>query len=121
MDYTGIDPFTGEAVETATKLNDRKMQRALLQFFKPENDFEVRKALLEAGRGDLIGSGCDALIPAQPPRAALSARMERTNRALGEGRYVHTIPGAPAPDARPPSPAEGDRPGRKSARRRPRQ
>ena len=121
MYYTGIDPFTGEAVETATKLNDRKMQRALLQFFKPENDFEVRKALLEAGRGDLIGSGCDALIPAQPPRAALSARMERTNRALGEGRYVHTIPGAPAPDARPPSPAEGDRPGRKSARRRPRQ
>src|SRR5207244_3927287 len=44
---------------------DRKMQRALLQFFKPENYFEVRKALEQAGRTDLIGSGCDALIPVQ--------------------------------------------------------
>ncbi len=71
MYYTGLDPFTGEAVYTARNLSDRKMQRALLQFFKPENYFEVRKALLAAGRGDLIGSGCDPLIPAQPPKAAL--------------------------------------------------
>jgi hypothetical protein len=26
-------------------LRDRKLQRALMQFFKPENYFEVRKAL----------------------------------------------------------------------------
>ena len=37
----------------------------LLQFFKPDNYFEVRKALEQAGRADLIG-GCDALIPAHP-------------------------------------------------------
>ena len=36
-----------------------------MQCFKPENYFEVRKALQEAGRQDRIGSGCDALIPAQ--------------------------------------------------------
>ena len=46
---------------TAKKLNDRKLQRALLQFFKPENYFEVREALLKAGRADLIGSGCDEM------------------------------------------------------------
>ena len=81
MYYTGIDPFTGEAVATATKLSDRKMQRALLQFFKPENYFEVRKALLEAGRGDLIGNGCDALIPAQPPRGAAARSRARQQGA----------------------------------------
>ena len=71
MYYTGIDPFTQQEVYVARNIRDRKMQRALLQFFKPENYFEVRKALLAAGRGDLIGNGCDALIPAQPPRAAI--------------------------------------------------
>src|SRR4051812_14880762 len=121
MYYTGLDPFTGEEVYTARHLRDRKLQRALLQFFKPENYFEVREALLKAGRGDLIGAGCDALIPAQPPRAALRARMERTNRALDEGRYVHTVEAEPAAPV-PPSPAKpaGYRPGRRTARRRPR-
>ncbi len=85
MYYTGIDPFTGEEVYTAKNLSDRKMQRALLQFFKPENYFEVRKALLEAGRGDLIGSGCDALIPAQPPGAALQRVASTPTRRLARG------------------------------------
>src|SRR3954447_3884787 len=121
MYYTGLDPFTEQEVHIARHLRDRKVQRALLQFFKPENYFEVREALLKAGRGDLIGSGCDALIPAQPPRAALRARMERTNRALGEGRYVHTVEAEPAAPV-PPSPAKPAvyRPGRRTARRRPR-
>jgi uncharacterized radical SAM protein YgiQ len=114
MYYTGIDPFTGEEVYTAKKLSDRKLQRALLQFFKPENYFEVREALQKAGRHDLIGSGCDALIPANPPKAALRARMERAAREVTEGRYVHTIPNDPK--AR--KPAAGYRPGRKTARRR---
>jgi radical SAM superfamily enzyme YgiQ (UPF0313 family) len=117
MYYTGIDPFTGEEVYTAKHLRDRKLQRALLQFFKPENYFEVREALLKAGRSDLIGSGCDALIPANPPKAALRARMERTNREVGEGRYVHTIE-KPA-ESTAPRPAAGYRPKRKTARRRP--
>ena len=62
MYYTGLDPFIGQEVYVARDLRDRKLQRALLQFFKPENYFEVRKALQTAGRHDLIGSGCDALI-----------------------------------------------------------
>ena len=33
-----------------SKLRDRAMQRALMQFFKPENYFEVRRALQQAGR-----------------------------------------------------------------------
>ncbi len=124
MYYTGLDPFTGEEVYTARHLRDRKLQRALLQFFKPENYFEVREAILKAGRGELIGSGCDALIPSQPPKAALRARMEKAGQSLSEGRYVHTIdPGTTPPaGAQPPRPetAVGYRPGRKTARRRPR-
>jgi hypothetical protein len=50
-----------------------------MQFFKPENYFEVRKALEQAGRTDLIGSGCDARIPAQPPKEALTLRRQRAN------------------------------------------
>jgi hypothetical protein len=112
MYYTGIDPFTGQEVYVAKGLRDRKMQRALMQFFKPENYFMVREALLKAGRGDLIGNGCDCLIPAQPPKAALRARMEKAIESLGEGKYVHQMPN--------PESGRGYRPGRKSARRQPR-
>ncbi|MCB9830910.1 MAG: YgiQ family radical SAM protein [Planctomycetes bacterium] len=74
MYYTGLDPTTLKPVAVARKLRDRRFQRALLQFFKPENWFEVRDALLAAGREDLIGAGRDCLIPAKPPREALAAR-----------------------------------------------
>jgi hypothetical protein len=83
MYYTGLDPFTGEGVYTASHLRDRKLQRALLQFFKPENDFEVREALLRAGRADRIGAGCDALIPAQPPEGGAAGPD-------GEGRTIRS-------------------------------
>jgi len=108
MYYTGIDPFTGKEVCIARQLKDRKMQRALLQFFKPENYFEVRKALEQAGRPDLIGGGCDALIAAHPPKEALRTRMERANEAV-RGDHVHTVPN--------PGKKRGYRPGRKTARR----
>ena len=49
--YAGIDPFTKQQVYVVKGLRDRKMQRALLQFFKPENWFTVREALIQgAGR-----------------------------------------------------------------------
>jgi hypothetical protein len=63
-----------------------------MQFFKPENYVEVRRALLKAGRSDLIGSGCDALIPSKPPREAVARRREQAN-AQSTGEYVHTVPG----------------------------
>jgi uncharacterized radical SAM protein YgiQ len=119
MYYTGIDPFTGEEVYSAKKLQDRKLQRALLQFFKPENYFEVREALTKSGRQDLIGSGPNCLIPSNPPRDARLARMKRANATLSEGKYVHTIPqgqgGDPGRDLK--SPGGGYRPGRKTAHR----
>lgn len=116
MYYTGIDPFTKKPVHVARHLRDRKLQRALMQFFKPENWFTVREALLQAGRQDLIGTGCDALIPAHPPKEAIKARREKANQGRvsplsnDDGEYVHTIP--------QPGPARGYRPRRKTAGRR---
>src|SRR5260221_11913291 len=90
MYYSGIDPFTKRPVEISRQLRDRKLQRALMQFFKPANYFEVRDALREAGRQDLIGSGCDCLIPSIPPREALDARRKDANKRF-RGDYLHTI------------------------------
>jgi uncharacterized radical SAM protein YgiQ len=115
MYYTGLDPFTKQTVYIAKHLSDRKMQRALLQFFKPENYFEVRKALIEAGRHDLIG-GCEGLIPAQPPKEAIAARRRRANDA----DYCHSVAN-PARGEKPEGhglPNRGYRPGRKTAGRR---
>src|SRR5207253_5938381 len=95
---------------------DRKMQRALMQFFKPENWFTVREALIQAGRQDLIGPGCDCLIPAQPPKEAIEARRRRANDA----DHYHSVAN-PAKGEKPGErglPNKGYRPGRRTARRR---
>jgi len=91
MYYTGLDPFTLKEVYIARALKDRKSQRALMQFFKPENYFEVRDALRQVGRNDLIGEGCDCLIPSKPPKEAVDKRRTDAN-ARFSGQYVHTIP-----------------------------
>jgi radical SAM superfamily enzyme YgiQ (UPF0313 family) len=88
MYYTGIDPFTKKPVHVARQLRDRKLQRALMQFFKPENYFEVREALEQAKRTDLIGEGCDSLIPSRPPKEALQRRRQDANQRFA-GNYVH--------------------------------
>ncbi len=118
MFYTGIDPFTGDEVCVAKGLRDRKLQRALMQFFKPENYFMVREALLKAGRADLIGSGCDCLIPAHPPRGAIEARRRQAN-GTADGDHYHSIanPAKGEPVGERGLPNQGYRPGRKTARR----
>ncbi len=116
MYYTGLDPRTLEPVSVATKMRERRFQRALLQFFKPENYFEVRQALMAAGRADLIGDGCEALIPSHPPRQALEARRQRANQEVRAGAYVHQI--SAEPQVAPRSPGSGYRPHRKGSGRR---
>jgi hypothetical protein len=111
MYHTGLDPMTMKPVYVATLLRDRKVQRAMMQFFKPENYFAVRKALLAAGRRDLIGEGCDCLIPATPPKEALAARMDRAN-AEATGDHVHSRARTPGPGYRPARPSAGRRPRR---------
>lgn len=54
MYYTEMDPLTKEPVYVAKTLEEKKMQRALIHFHKPENRKTAEKALIAAGRQDLI-------------------------------------------------------------------
>jgi len=65
MYHTGIDPLTMQPVYTATGLRAKKLQKALLLYWSPEQWPLAREALREAGRADLIGHGPDALVPAE--------------------------------------------------------
>lgn len=63
MFYTGLDPYTMEPVFVPRTSEEKAMQRALLQYFLPKNRALVEKALIQAHRRDLIGTGRDCLIP----------------------------------------------------------
>lgn len=66
MYYTGINPFTDERVYIPKDQHEKNMQRALLQFSKPENYNIVKEALIKVHREDLIGGGPNCLIPTAP-------------------------------------------------------
>jgi radical SAM superfamily enzyme YgiQ (UPF0313 family) len=82
MYHTGLDPTTGKPVYVPKGEKERRLQRALLQYFKPENYADVRMALEQCGRVDLIGSGSNCLIASMPPKgakkAALAPRRKKT-------------------------------------------
>ena len=62
MFYTGLDPYTMKPVYVPRSAEEKAMQRALLQYFKPQNKEIVIKALIKAGRRDLIGQGKNCLV-----------------------------------------------------------
>ncbi len=66
MFYTELDPYTLKKVYVPKKERDKAKQRALLQYYKKENETLVREALIEAGRSDLIGQGRECLVSAAP-------------------------------------------------------
>lgn len=74
MYYTGIDPMTMQPVYVAKNFHDKAMQRALLQWKRPDKRKLVIEALKEAGREDLIGFGPGCLV-----------RPDREGRPSGKG------------------------------------
>ncbi|MBE5942770.1 MAG: YgiQ family radical SAM protein [Lachnospiraceae bacterium] len=62
MYYTGLDPRNMESVYVTKNPHEKAMQRALIQYKRPENYDLVKEALLKAGRSDLIGFGKECLI-----------------------------------------------------------
>ena len=92
MYYTGIHPMTGKRVNVTTDYHEKQLQRALLQYSKPENANLVREALRLAGREDLIGNSPDCLVRpafaqgikaayAKPHSKSGSARKSASGRA----------------------------------------
>ncbi len=63
MFYTHLDPYTLKPVYVPDTPEEKARQRALLQYFKPENRAAVLSALKKEGRYDLIGTGPDCLVP----------------------------------------------------------
>ena len=68
MYYTGLDPRTMEPVYVPKNPHEKAMQRALMQYRRPQNYFLVREALQKAGRTDLIGFTPKCLIRPYPPK-----------------------------------------------------
>jgi hypothetical protein len=97
MYYTGIHPMTGKKVYVTTDYREKKLQRALLQFSKPENANLVREALKAAGREDLIGNGPECLVrhafgqgtdPKFTPRSKLKRKIASPSSVKGaSGAY----------------------------------
>ncbi len=96
MFYTGLDPHTLQPVFVPKSQHEKAMQRALLQYFKPQNRALVAEALYKAGRSDLIGTGPDCLIG--PDRSRPQEKTPERNhqnggrgswRDSGGGRYAN--------------------------------
>jgi uncharacterized radical SAM protein YgiQ len=77
MYLTGLDPFTQEPVYVAKGLREKRMQKALLQYWDVEQHDLAREALIKAKRGDLIGSTDRHLVPPASGKGALSIHEKR--------------------------------------------
>ena len=110
MYYTGIDPMTMKKVYVAKTPHEKAMQRALLQWKRPDKRKLVIEALKEAGREDLIGYGPECLV--------------RPDRAPGRSAAKPALKSAPAEPKKPVSkkgwakakPRKNSRPGGKKHR-----
>ena len=94
MYYTGLDPRTMADIYVARDPEEKRMQRALLQWRRPENRRLVLAALKKAGREDLIGYGPDCLV-----------RPEKGAKAPPAGDKKRPKPPQTAPAEKPKKPA----------------
>ncbi len=93
MYYTGINPLTGKNVEVTTDYREKQLQRALLQFSRPENANLVREALRKAKREDLIGNGPECLVRAEFARSSKAWHKQgdsqrRSDKQNNKGKIV---------------------------------
>jgi uncharacterized radical SAM protein YgiQ len=95
MYYTGMD-LEGKAVYSAATKGEKALQRALMQYFLPQNYELAREALIKAGRQDLIGYGEKCLLrprqgerppeTAAKPAAGAAKRKKKTIRSLHKSK-----------------------------------
>jgi uncharacterized radical SAM protein YgiQ len=79
MYYTGLDPRTMKPVYSAKTAREKALQRAMLQWFLPQNRKLVLEALIKTGRQDLIGYGKGCLI--RPLRAEKAKASKFSSQA----------------------------------------
>ena len=87
MFYTGLDPYTLEPVYVPRTPEEKAEQRALLQYFKPENKQIVLSALKKIKRFDLIGTGENCLVAdTTAPKSKNGQRMQKKKKTI---RNIH--------------------------------
>ena len=103
MYYTGIDPRTMKPVYVPKDPHEKAMQRALMQWKRPEKRALVREALHAAHREDLIGYGKGCLLrPSAPAKAGgKPAGHEQGRRIQDQGRPDPKSPAEEKPRRRP--------------------
>ena len=122
MFYTGFDPRTGKPVFVPRSPQEKAMQRALLQFKRPQNFPIVREALRTAGREDLIGTGRNCLVPPEGVKSAAEyAQVRRERKERIERReqreMKNTRPGKGKADVKKSKPSAEKKPTRRTAGR----
>ena len=113
MYHTGIDPRTMKPVYVAKTPHEKDMQRALLQWRRPDKRRLVIQALHEAGREDLIGFGKDCLVRPMTDRRkpAKAAEPQPPQRKYGKVYGGGKKPAA-ARSAQNAKPGKSAKPGR---------
>ena len=110
MYYTGIDPRTMEPVYVAKDPHEKALQRALLQWRRPELRRLVTEALYKAHREDLIGYGKNCLI--RPLSSYKKAEEEKDGKKAPRSGKVTSAPAKGAAKA----PAKGGKAAEKPVR-----
>lgn len=85
MYYTELDPRTMESVYVPKSAHEKAMQRALIQYRKPQNYNLVHEALVKAGRIDLIGFDKKCLLR---PRQGINGN--KANKPLEKNKKAVT-------------------------------
>ena len=114
MWYTGLDPRTMQPVFVPRTPHDKALQRALMQWRKPQNRKLVLEALHRTGREDLIGYGKRCLIRPDAPASGAGSRQGRrgdapAKQARGSSGRKEDRQGRQAPWKGRPAPAAGGR------------
>lgn len=102
MYHSGKNPLAkvtedSEVVETAKSGKTRKLHKAFLRYYDPENWPVLREGLKRMGRGDLIGTGERHLVPpagAEPGPEWDRKRMVPGGSPVGEREVGKRGPGA---------------------------
>ncbi len=122
MFHTGLDPRDMRPVYVPTTPHEKALQRALMQYRRPQNRALVREALRLAGRDDLIGYGKKCLVPPEyvgqdgkAGRAGQASKERRTEKPAQPAKKA-AAPPKTAARKRPPRPEVPGRLGKKSPR-----
>ena len=95
MYYTGIDPLTMKPVYCTHDYEEKRMQRALLQWSRPDNAPLVRKALRQCHREDLIGYGPECLVKPESNRPGNGSAQRTKSYGSRSDDRRYAKPGKP--------------------------